>query len=153
MQTRTLFGGAAQNKGPERKFVPRRATSPTRCGPSEKGREGPCASNITYANVVSTLALFVVLGGGAYAVTGRATASGVIHGCVASNGTLRIVGNSHACHKARRHGKHRTPGETPISWNQQGPAGRDALVHPTIRTSEPPHGGVATLTDVAPRLD
>lgn len=73
--------------------------------------------HITYANVVSTLALFVVLGGSAYAVTGRSTASGVIHGCVASNGTLRIVSNSHACHKTRRHGKQRTSGETAISWN------------------------------------
>ena len=102
--------------------------------------------HITYATVVSTLALFVVLGGGAYAVTGRATASGVIHGCVASDGTLQIVSNSHACHKARGHGRHRIPGEKPTSWNQQGPAGppgENAFTHLIVRTSEFPHGGVA----------
>ena len=79
--------------------------------------------HITYANVISTLALFVVLGGGAYAVTGRTTANSVIHGCVGTHGALRIVSSSSACLKARGHGKRRVPGETAISWNQQGPPG------------------------------
>ena len=108
--------------------------------------------HITYANVVFTLALFVVLGGGAYAVTGRPTADGVIHGCVAANGTLRIVGNSHACHRARGHGKSRIPGESPISWNRQGPTGppgKDALANLVVRTGFPPGDGFTATNGYA----
>lgn len=38
-------------------------------------------SRLTYANVTATLALFVSLGGGAYAVTSFVGADGRIHGC------------------------------------------------------------------------
>jgi hypothetical protein len=47
------------------------------------------ASSLSYANVVATVALFVALGGSAWAATGGVKSSnGVIHGCV-SKGSHR----------------------------------------------------------------
>ena len=69
---------------------------------------------LTYANVASTLALFLALGGGAYAATTIPGRDGVIHACYkqASGGT-RIVAAGKKCRK----------GERAVRWNQQGPRG------------------------------
>jgi hypothetical protein len=76
-------------------------------------------SRLTYANVVATGALFVALGGGAYALSGVPDSRGVFHGCVShKTGLLRVVNGASACRKARGRGKHRDPGELAVSWNQ-----------------------------------
>jgi hypothetical protein len=81
-------------------------------------------SRLTYANVMATVAVFLALGGGAYALTGVPDRGGVFHGCVSSRtGLLRVVANAPSCHKAKGRGKHRDPGELTVSWNQQGPKG------------------------------
>jgi hypothetical protein len=84
-------------------------------------------SHLSYANVVATGALFVALGGGAYALSGVPDRGGVYHGCVASSGALRVVASASLCRKTktvRRGGRRvRIPGETAIVWNQQGRPG------------------------------
>jgi hypothetical protein len=84
-------------------------------------------SRLTYANVVATGALFVALGGGAYALSGIPDSGGTYHGCVASSGALRVVTKASSCQKAKtvKRGKRRVriPGETAIAWNQQGRPG------------------------------
>jgi hypothetical protein len=70
-----------------------------------------------HGTVVAYVALFVALGGSAYAVTGRSPAP--IHACASKRtGQLRLL----------RRGRCRR-GELPISWNQEGPAG-------TVNTSQ-----------------
>jgi hypothetical protein len=84
-------------------------------------------SRLTYANVMATGAMFVALGGGAYALSGVPDRSGVFHGCVAKSGALRVVAKASSCRKAKTvtRGKHRVriPGESAIAWNQQGRPG------------------------------
>ena len=48
-------------------------------------------SRLTYANVMATGAMFIALGGGAYALSGVPDRGGVYHGCVAKSGALRVV--------------------------------------------------------------
>lgn len=113
-------------------------------------------SKLNYANVMATAAMFVALGGGAYAVTGTPDKAGVLRGCVSKRtGALRIVDSGASCHKAKGQGKRRDPGETAISWSQRGPtgvagaqglqglqgvAGRDATTNLAIRVSGVPTG-------------
>ncbi len=89
-------------------------------------------SRVSYANVMATVAVVVALGGGAYAVAGIPDRGGVYHGCVASNGALRVVTKASSCRKAKvvRRGKRRVriPGESAITWNQQGRPGVDGAV-------------------------
>src|SRR6478672_8845541 len=84
-------------------------------------------SRLTYANVVATGALFVALGGGAYALSGVPDRSGIYHGCVATSGALRVVAKASSCRKTRTvtRGSRRVriPGESAIAWNQQGQQG------------------------------
>jgi hypothetical protein len=65
------------------------------------------------ANVVAYLALFVALGGSAYAATSFTGSDGKIRGCVGKHGALAVVKPGKKCGK----------GTTPIAWNQSGPAG------------------------------
>jgi hypothetical protein len=66
----------------------------------------------SHATVVSYLALFIALGGSAYAVSGGS--SPAIHACYAlRTGTLRLVKSG----RCRR-------GERPVAWNKTGPRGR-----------------------------
>jgi hypothetical protein len=50
---------------------------------------------LTYANVVCTLCLFIVLGGGAYAASSGG--SGTVLGCVAPDGTLHVIKAGQKC--------------------------------------------------------
>jgi hypothetical protein len=88
-------------------------------------------SRLTYANVMATAAVFLALGGGAYALSGVPDRSGVYHACVATSGALRLVGNASSCRKAKtvKRGKRRVriPGESGIAWNQQGPRGLQGI--------------------------
>jgi hypothetical protein len=84
-------------------------------------------SRLSYANVMATGAMFLALGGGAYALSGVPDRSGVFHGCVATSGALRVVAKASSCRKAKtvKRGTRRVriPGESAISWNQQGRPG------------------------------
>lgn len=85
-------------------------------------------SRLSYANVVATGSLFLALGGGAYALSGIPDHGGVFHGCVSNaTGVLRVVKRASSCHKAVRRGRHRSPGEFAVSWNQQGPRGLQGI--------------------------
>jgi hypothetical protein len=56
---------------------------------------------LTYANVMSTVAVFVALGGGAYAaVSSIPGPDGVIHACYAKKkGNLRLIAAGRRCSK------------------------------------------------------
>jgi hypothetical protein len=74
---------------------------------------------LTYANVVSTLALVLALGGGALAAASSNPGSdGVIHGCYQpKKGNLRVIASGKACLRRER----------AVSWNQRGPQGVQGL--------------------------
>jgi hypothetical protein len=71
-------------------------------------------SVLTYSNVMSSIAVFLALGAGAYAASTFVTSRGVIHGCVAKGGQLTLVKPAAKCPK----------GGQPIAWNQQGAPGQ-----------------------------
>jgi hypothetical protein len=70
---------------------------------------------LTYANVISTIAVFIALGGGAYAaVSSIPGPDGVIHGCYKKRGgSLRLVPAGKRCSRRERS----------IAFNQTGPRG------------------------------
>ena len=70
-------------------------------------------SRLTYANVMATVAVFLAVGGGAYALGGLVRSNGQIDGCVNQNGQLRVL-------RARQHC---AKNETPLAWQQRGPRG------------------------------
>ena len=85
-------------------------------------------TRLTYANVMSTLAVFLGLAGGAYALSGVPDARSVYHACADDKtGALRVVAQGSSCRKAktvtRGNRRVRIPGESAIAWNQQGRAG------------------------------
>jgi hypothetical protein len=84
---------------------------PTQDGGTQMHRLRP---RLTYANVMATIAVFVALGGGAYAaVSGIPDRNGVIHGCYKKHkGNLRLVASG-KCSKRER----------AIAFNQRGPRG------------------------------
>jgi hypothetical protein len=70
---------------------------------------------LTYGNVVATLALFVALGGGAFAaVTTFVQTNRTIRGCVSKKGQLTLLKKGKS--KCRR-------GQTKIAWSQGGATG------------------------------
>jgi hypothetical protein len=75
-------------------------------------------SQLTFSNVVSTTALFVALGGGAYAAAGNPFVgkSGTIQGCV-RNGVLEVVKAGKPC---PRH-------STRLPFSQVGPHGNQGI--------------------------
>jgi hypothetical protein len=103
------------------------------------------ASRLSYANVTATLALFLALSGGAYAVssgtasrTARVTDRlGRFHGCFKGHGqgsgALRIVSPRSRCRR----------GEGAILWSQTGPAGPAGATGPAGRA-----GSNATVAGV-----
>jgi hypothetical protein len=72
-------------------------------------------SQLTYANVTATLALFLAASGGVAVAAGVIPAGdGTVQACYGNqNGHLRAVPSTTECR----------PNETPLSWNQQGPKG------------------------------
>jgi Collagen triple helix repeat (20 copies) len=69
---------------------------------------------ITYANLMATVAVFIALGGGAYAVTALPSGSSVIYACAKKKGgALRMVKKAKRCKRSERK----------ISWNARGSAG------------------------------
>ena len=68
----------------------------------------------SFANVVALLALFVALGGGAFAATNAFVGKdGQVHSCVARDGSVRIVVARKKCAKK----------QTALAWSKQGPRG------------------------------
>jgi hypothetical protein len=76
---------------------------------------GRISSRLTYANVMSTLALFAALGGGAYAASKFVAPSGVVDLCVSKSGAVKVLPA-----KKSKCGK----GASLVPINQQGPAGK-----------------------------
>jgi hypothetical protein len=72
---------------------------------------------ITYANVISTLCLFMLLGGGAWAATNFVGPNGQIRGCVGTKGRLTVI----------KSGGHCKTGLSQIAWNQRGRRGTRGL--------------------------
>ena len=70
---------------------------------------------LTYANVISSLALFAALGGGAYAASGGFVSGGAVRFCVSKNGSVSAV-------KAGKKCKH---GTTTLLLNQEGVPGKN----------------------------
>jgi hypothetical protein len=71
--------------------------------------------HLTYANVVSSLCLFIILGGGAVAATSLVDSRGRITSCVKKrSGAVRIVKSRKKCRR----------GETKVRWNKTGRRGR-----------------------------
>jgi hypothetical protein len=69
---------------------------------------------LSYANVVSTVALFAALGGGGLAAIAATGGNRVIHACyVKKTGNLRVNAGNKKCGKK----------ESALSFNQQGPRG------------------------------
>ena len=72
-------------------------------------------AHLTYANVVSSICLFVLLGGGAFAATSLVGPDGTINGCVRKKtGDVRVVAAGKKCKKKI---------ETRLVWNQKGAPG------------------------------
>jgi hypothetical protein len=83
---------------------------------------------LDHPTIVAYLALFIALGGGAYALSGVPDVSGTFHGCVHDKTrVLRVVSSASSCRKAKtiKRGTQRVriPGESAITWNQQGRPG------------------------------
>jgi hypothetical protein len=76
-------------------------------------------SHLTYANVMATTAVFLGLGGSAYAaLSAIPDARGVFRGCVDNKtGAVRLVASARSCKK----GKH---GHRVVTWNQKGASGQ-----------------------------
>jgi hypothetical protein len=71
---------------------------------------------LTYANIMASIAVFVALGGGAYAAVSASIPdrSGVIHGCYKKkNGNLRLTSSGRCSRRSER----------AIAFNQRGRAG------------------------------
>lgn len=67
----------------------------------------------TYANVMSSLAVFAALGGGAYAATSPIAKDGTITACVNKAGLVRVIASRNKC----------VQGEQKVTWNQKGQTG------------------------------
>ncbi|HWG09269.1 MAG TPA: hypothetical protein VN672_09700 [Solirubrobacteraceae bacterium] len=79
----------------------------------------------TYANVTATLALFIALGGGAYAATNVfVSRTGTVRFCVAGKGKVTVVKAGHKCKRR----------QTTLILNQKGRTGAPGPAGPRGRT-------------------
>ena len=86
---------------------------------------------LTYANVISTLALFTALGGGAFAASKFVTRGGVVRLCVSRGGAVRVLKVRQRCGR----------GKTEVPVDQTGPRGQTGSPGPPG-----PHGNGANYT-------
>jgi hypothetical protein len=85
----------------------------------------PALPRPTYANVTATLALFVALGGGAYAATNVfVSRTGAVRFCVGRSGVASVVKVGHKCRRR----------QTTLILNQKGPPGAPGPAGPRGRT-------------------
>ncbi len=96
---------------------------------------------MTYANVMSSIAVFVALGGGAYAATGGlVSSSGAIKGCVSKRGgALRVVKPSKKCPK----------GTSTLAFSQKGPQGLQGSTGATGATGAAGAAGARGLEGIS----
>jgi hypothetical protein len=73
---------------------------------------GRARQSLSYANVMATVAVFLAVGGGGYALAAGSSRS-VIHACATKQGDLRLVGAKAKC-AAKEHA---------VVWNRRGRAG------------------------------
>jgi hypothetical protein len=71
-------------------------------------------ARLTYANVISTLALFLALGGGAFAASKFVGPGGVVRLCVSPGGAVRVLKAGQKCGR----------GKTQVPVDQTGPRGQ-----------------------------
>ena len=71
------------------------------------------SGRLTYANVIATIALFVSLGGGAYAASGGFGSGGKLRICIARSGAMKAVRSSGRCSR----------GQQLVSVSQKGTVG------------------------------
>jgi hypothetical protein len=86
---------------------------------------------LTYANVVSTLCLFILLGGGAFAAVSFVQTNATIRGCVSKKGQLTVLKKGTS--KCRK-------GQTKIAWNQVGRQGAIGATGPPGPSTGPAGG-------------
>jgi hypothetical protein len=95
----------------------------------------PALPRPTYANVTATLALFIALGGGAYAATNVfVSRTGTVRFCVGRSGVASIVKAGRKCRRSQK----------TLILNQRGPAGGPGPAGPRGRT-----GASGSLTGAA----
>lgn len=92
---------------------------------------------LTYANVISTLALFVALGGGAFAATKFVGSGGVVRLCISQSGAVKALKAGQRCGRGR----------TQVRLNQTGPRGPRGLAGAQGSQGPPgPQGSAASYT-------
>jgi hypothetical protein len=75
-------------------------------------------ARVTYSNVLATIALFIALSGGAYALTSVSSTGGIVKACAKKkSGVLRVVKKGKRCKKSERL----------ISWNVRGQGSAGAV--------------------------
>ncbi len=98
-------------------------------------------AHCTFANVVSSVALFVALGGGAYAASG---------GFVGANGTIRVCAGAHGALRVVRVGGRCPKHATALVVDQQGSPGANGATGGGGATGAPgPTGPAGTATGPA----
>jgi hypothetical protein len=75
---------------------------------------------------MATVAVFIALGGGAYAATSIVGSGGQIRGCVGEHGNLTVIKPSKGCPK----------GKSYVAWNQLGPRGKEGAAGRTGASGE-----------------
>ena len=76
--------------------------------------------HVTYANVMATIAVFIALGGGAFAASSLIGSDGKVRACVDKSGDVRIVKKGKKCAR----------GETSVAWHQTGKTGKTGKTGP-----------------------
>jgi len=98
---------------------------------------------LSYSNVVATLALLFAMSGGAIAASGGfAGSGGKLQGCVSGNGSFTLAKAGKKCKK----------GQTSVSWNQTGPAGPKGTSGTTGATGAPGASSAGTTAGNANAL-
>jgi hypothetical protein len=102
-------------------------------------------THLSFSNVIASLALFVALGGGAYATAGHFASGGALHGCVTRRtGSLRIVSGEAHCRRGRsEYAITFSAAGSPGPSGSQGPTGPQGPIGPEGPSTGPAGGDLA----------